>query len=133
MEIFIMKKVKWLALLILPWITFGIYHLVAYARMSKNSNNIAESCGEKKIIGYIPAFFLGFVTCGALWIVWQVKYQKQQIAIANANGISPKPVKNAFVLFLIRFVPVFGQIVICNNYNRNVDAAIYAVEPDDDF
>lgn len=132
MEIF-MKKVKFLNLFLLPYITAGIYHLVAYARMSRTSNKIAESCGEKKIIGYIPAFFLGFFTCGIFWIVWQVKYQKQQIAIAHANGISTKPAKNTFLLFLIRYIPVYGKLVITGNYNRNVDAATYAVEPDDDF
>ncbi len=128
-----MKKVKWWALLIFPFITCGIYALVALARMSKNSNKIAEACGEKKIIGFIPALLLGFVTCGILWLVWAIKFHSQQIKIANANGISTKPAKNAFVLFILMFVPVYNCIVICDNYNRNVDAATYAVAADEEF
>lgn len=117
-----MKKFNWVKCLLLPCVTFGIYGLYMWIVMSKNSNKMAEACGEKKIIGFFPALLLGCVTCGIVPLVWSIKYQMQQVAIAKANGIATKPVQNGFVLWLLMCVPIYSYIVLCGNYNANVDA-----------
>ncbi len=121
-----MKKFNWVKCLLLPFVTCGIYNLYMWVKMTKNSNTIAEACGEKKIMGFIPALLLGCITCGIFLIVWFIKFQAQQIAIAKANGTATKPAQNAFVLFLLTLVPIYSYIVLCDNHNRNVDAATFA-------
>ena len=121
-----MKKFNWVKCWLIPCITFGIYNCYMWIVMTKNSNKIAEACGAKKIMGFIPAFLLACVTCGIYLYVWLYKFQAQQVAIAKANGTATKPTENAFLLFLLGFVPIYSYIVLCDNYNRNVDAAAFA-------
>lgn len=117
-----MKKYNWVKAWLLPCVTFGIYNLVMWAVMTRNSNKIALASGQKKIMGYIPALLLGCITFGIVTFVWMIKFQAQQIAIGKANGAHVGPARNAFVLFLLMCVPVYSYIVLCGNYNRNVDA-----------
>ena len=121
-----MKKFNWVACWLIPCVTFGIYNFYMWAVMTKNSNTIAESCGQKKIMPFIPALLLGCVTCGIFLIVWYVQFQAQQVAIAKANGTATKPTQNVFLLFILMFVPIYSYILLCDNYNRNVDAATFA-------
>jgi hypothetical protein len=117
-----MKKYNWVKAWLPPCITFGIYNIVMWAVMTKNSNKIALASGQKKIMAYIPAMLLGCVTFGIVPLVWMIKFQAQQVAIAKANGAKISPVRVPFVLFLLMSVPIYSYIVLCGNYNRNVDA-----------
>lgn len=117
-----MKKYNWVKAWLLPCVTFGIYNFIMWIVMAKNSNKIAEASGEKKIMAWFPAMLLGCVTFGIVPLVWMIKFQAQQVAIAKANGAKISPVGVPFVLFLLTCVPVYSYIVLCGNYNRNVDA-----------
>ena len=117
-----MKKYNWVKAWLLPCVTFGIYNFIMWIVMAKNSNKIAEASGEKKIMAWFPAMLLGCVTLGIYPIVWMIKFQAQQVAIAKANGAKISPVSAPFVLFLLMCVPVYSYIVLCGNYNNNVDA-----------
>lgn len=117
-----MKKYNWVKAWLLPCVTFGIYTIVMWIVMASNSNKIAVASGEKKIMAWFPAMLLGCVTFGIVPLVWMIKFQAQQVAIAKANGAKISPVAVPFVLFLLMCVPVYSYIVLCGNYNRNVDA-----------
>ncbi len=117
-----MKKFSWIKALLLPCITCGIYNLYMWHVMTKNSNKMAEEKGVNKIMGFIPALLLGCITFGIYTLVWNFKFQKQQIAIAEACGIKTKPTQSAFLLFILMIVPIYSYIVLCGNYNNNVDA-----------
>lgn len=117
-----MKKFNWVKCWLLPCITFGIYNLYMWIVMSSNSNKMAEAHGVKKIIPFFPALLLGCITFGIVSIVWAFQFQQQQINIARACGTKTSPVQNSFVLVLLMCVPIYSWIVLCGNYNRNVDA-----------
>lgn len=117
-----MRKFNWVKCFILSLVTFGIYDLCVFAVMARNSNKIAEARGVNTIRAYIPSFLLGIVTCGVMYIIWSIQFMRQQVAIANACGTKTAPVQSAGLLFLLGFVPVYRWIVLCDNYNRNVDA-----------
>jgi hypothetical protein len=117
-----MKKYNWVKAWLLPFVTFGIYNLVMWIVMGSNSNKIALASGQKKIMGFIPAMLLGCVTFGIVPLVWMIKFQAQQVAIARANGAKISPVEVPFVLFILMCVPIYSYIVLCGNYNRNVEA-----------
>ena len=117
-----MKKYNWVKAWLLPCVTFGIYNFIVWIVMAKNSNKIAVASGEKKIMAWFPAMLLGCVTFGIVPLVWMIKFQAQQVAIAKANGAKISPVAVPFVLFLLTCVPVYSYIVLCGNYNNNVDA-----------
>ena len=117
-----MRKFDWVKCFILTLVTFGIYGICVLAVMARNSNKIAEARGVNTIRAFIPSFLLGIVTCGVFAILWIIQFTRQQIEIANACGIKTAPVQSVGLLFLIGFVPAYGWIVICDNYNRNVDA-----------
>lgn len=117
-----MKKYNWVKALLLPCVTFGIYNIVMWIVMGRNSNKIALASGQKKIMGWFPAMLLGCVTFGIVPLVWMIKFQAQQVAIAKANGAKISPVSAPFVLFLLMCVPIYSYIVLCGNYNRNVEA-----------
>ena len=117
-----MKKYNWVKAWLLPCVTFGIYNFIMWIVMAKNSNKIAVASGEKKIMAWFPAMLLGCVTFGIVPLVWMIKFQAQQVAIAKANGAKISPVAVPFVLFLLTCGPVYSYIVLCGNYNNNVDA-----------
>ncbi len=122
-----MKKFSWIKAWLLPCFTFGIYSIYMWVVMTKNSNKMAEANGVKKIMGFIPSVLLGCITCGIYSLVWMYKFQKQQIAIAQACGTETKPTQSAFLLFILMCVPIYSYIVLCGNYNRNVDVAAATV------
>ena len=118
-----MKKFNWIALWLLPNVTFGIYGLYANHVMTKNLNAMAETCGKKKIMGYIPAWLLGFVTFGIFPIYWFYTFFNLQVELAKEKNVELKPVDNPWLLLLISCVPIYSFYVICDNHNKLVDAA----------
>ena len=122
-EITKMKQFGWIKALILNVVTFGLYSLYMWHTMTKNNNKIAEKCGEKKIKGLIAAILLSFITCGIYYYVWMFKFHALQVKIANANDAKVTPTKNAFVLLILTFIPIYSFYMLCTNYNNTVAKA----------
>ena len=118
-----MKKFNWITAIIFNALTFGIYSMYMWYVMTKNNNAMAEKYGEKKITGFIVAVLLGFITFGIYQLIWYYKFHAQQIAIAQAAGTKTAPCESAFLLFIITFVPFYSFYVMCDNYNKCVDAS----------
>lgn len=118
-----MKKFNWILAFVLNFVTCGIYTLYLWIVMTKNSNKMAEAKGIKKIVGFIPVIFLTIITFGIFSIIWLYLFQKQQVAIAKAYGVQTAPTESPFLLFILMIVPIYSFYVLCDNYNRNVDAA----------
>ena len=118
-----MKKFNWITAIIFNVLTFGIYSMYMWYVMTKNNNAMAEKYGVKKITGFIVAVLLGFITFGIYQLIWYYKFHAQQIAIAQAAGTKTAPCESAFLLFIITFVPIYSFYVMCDNYNKCVDAS----------
>lgn len=117
-----MKKYNWITVLLLGIVTCGIYGLIVNYNIVENNNKIAEEKGEETIKGLIIAILLGCVTCGIYYIFWLYKFYKQQVAIAEKSGVQVAPINNPIVLLLLTYVPVYGTYVLCDNYNRTIEA-----------
>ncbi len=102
-------------------VTLGIYQIVAMYRMTKQQNELAERLGEKKVMNYVLVFLLGCITCGIVPLVWMLGFCKQQKILAEAKGIDLFPTSNAFLLWLLTFVPIFKFYVLCGNHNKLCD------------
>ena len=118
-----MKKFNWIALWLLPGVTFGIYALYAWHVITKNLNAMATAKGKKTIMGFIPAMLLGLVTFNIYPIYWLFKFFNLKAELAKENNVELKPVDNPILLLLILCVPIYGIYVLCDNYNKLVDAA----------
>lgn len=121
-----MKKYNWITVLLLNIVTCGIYSIVVWYKMDKNSKEMADKAGvveEKNSWSFIVFYFLlSCVTCGITGIIWMYKHFKQQAAIAAKTGIKLAPTDNAILLMILMFVPIYGFYVLCDNYNKTVDA-----------
>ncbi|MBQ8905986.1 MAG: DUF4234 domain-containing protein [Ruminococcus sp.] len=117
-----MKRFEFLMTFILSYVTCGIYGMYMFYVMTETNNQIARNRGVAEISGFIKAVLLGCVTCGIYTIYWMYKFAEQQVAIAKASGVQPQPTDSPIVLFLINYVPVYSFYVLCDNYNRTVDA-----------
>lgn len=114
------KQFNWIVSYLLTVVTCGIYNYYMFGYMGKSSNDEAERYGVKKIMDFLPALLLGFVTCGIFLIVWQYQFMNQQVELARAKGVNVAPTDNPILLLLILFVPFYSYYVLCDNYNRIV-------------
>ena len=118
-----MKKFNCITALLLNVVTCGIYSLYMWYVMAKNTNAIAAKEGKKTIMGFIPAFLLGFVTFNLYPIYWYYKFFKLHVELAKEKNVAVKPVDNAILLTVLCFVPIYSFYMICDVYNNTVDAA----------
>lgn len=118
-----MKKFNWGKAILFNIITFGVYSLYMWHKVTKNTNEVAKGKGINTVMSFIPALLLGYITCGIYNIVWYIKLYKTQAKIARASGVSLTPCAKPFVLLLLTCVPVYGFYVVCENNNRVIDAA----------
>ena len=116
------KQFNWITCWLLTAVTCGIYSFYMFGYMATANNNEAERLGCKKIMGFVPALLLGFITCGIFLIVWYYMFAAQQIEIAQKKNINVAPSDNAFVYTLLMFVPIYSYYVLCDNYNRVINA-----------
>ena len=121
-----MKKFNWITACLLNIVTCGIYSLYMWIVMTSNSNKMAEQCGAKKIMGFIPALLIGCVTCGIYTIIWMYQFEKLQVEISKAKGTSTQPTDSPLLLLILICVPIYSFYVFCDNYNRNVDVTAAA-------
>ena len=87
-----------------------------------NSNKMAEKSGVQQIGSFVLAVVLGVITCGIYTLVWMYKFFKQQVEIAKANGVTVQPVEEPIILLILCCVPVYSYYMLCDIYNKNVDA-----------
>ena len=116
-----MKKFNWLAVWLIGAITGSIYYLYALHVMTKNQNEIAKRYNVKTIMGFIPAFLLGCVTCGIYVIIWFYQFAVQQSSILKAMGASSDPATPLGLFLTYYFIPIYSYYVLCENHNKAVD------------
>ncbi len=116
------KRFEFVLTFVLNYITCGIYGIYMWYTMAECNNRVARKYGIPEIKGYIIAILLGAVTCGIYTYYWMYKFMEQQAAIAKASGTELKPTDSPVVLFILMFVPVYSFYVLCDNYNRGIDA-----------
>ena len=116
--------VKWL---ILPCVTFGIYALVVWVRMTRNYNRIAAANGKKTIMCFIPQLLLGCITFGIVPIVWMFKFYGLMCGLNRdlSAGVSPS---NGFVMFLMSCIPFYSYFWLAKAHNQIVSAAEAAAQ-----
>ena len=112
------KRMNWLVMWLVGAVTLGVYRIVGWCIMTKNQNRMAQMMGEKKVMGYIGVLLLSLVTCGIFLLVWSFLFVKQQQILADAKGIELRPTSNAFLLWLLCYVPVLKFLFVCQNYNK---------------
>ena len=116
-----MKKYEWWKVLLLSFVTCGIYGIIWWYKMVEGHNAEAEKLGVEKIQGYIIALLLGIITANIYTYIWMYKYYDQNVKLLKAKGQTPNPSDNPVVLMLITaFVPVYSTIVACDNHNKLV-------------
>ena len=113
-----MSGVKWL---ILNCVTFGIYTIVMWCRMTKNFNKMAEMNGQKGTMGYIPACLLGCVTFGIVPFIWTIKFYRLMASLNRAKdaGVSPS---NGFLMFIMSYIPIYSFFWMAKANNKLIDA-----------
>lgn len=116
-----LKRVSAIKFWLLGSITFGIYPIVVWCRMTNNLNKMAWKAGENQIRGYIGAMLLGCITFGIYPLVWVFKFfglATRLNAKANA-GVAPT---GAFVMFLMSYIPIYSFFWMANMNNKLVAA-----------
>ena len=111
------KRISGVRWWLLDLVTFHIYGYVLLHRITKDFNQMGEVVNEKKIMGFVPAFFLGYVTCRVFHVIWVCKFF---LLISHLNAkkdatISPA---NGFLIFLLALVPVYRYFWMANVYNK---------------
>ena len=115
------KRYSGIKLWLLSYITCGIYGIIVWHTMVKEHNKMADSIGEKKIMGYIPACLLSFITCGIFGIIWFFKYfsQLKNLDEAKDAGVTPS---NRLIMMLIALIPIYSCFWIAKASNKLAEA-----------
>ena len=115
------KKRNYVSYLLLSIITFGIYHIVFWNKISKEVNILCEGDG-KKTMKYIFALLLCIPTLGIFGIIW--KCQLAERLKANASRYDLKISEGKGILAVLSTVgllflagPSIGHYVLIKNYN----------------
>ena len=115
------KRVSGVKFWLLSCITFGIYAIVTWCRMTNNMNTIAYQVGETPIRGYIGAMLLGCITCGIYPLIWLFRFfgLATRLSERTSAGITPE---GTFVKFLMSMIPIYSFFWMADMNNRLVDA-----------
>lgn len=112
-----LKRVSGIKFWLLGYITFGIYPIAMWCRMTRNLNKMAWKASEKPIRGYIGAMLLGCITFGIVPLVWLFKFfglASRLNAKANA-GVAPS---GTFVMFLMSCIPLYSFFWMAKMNNK---------------
>ena len=115
------KRVSGASFWLLGYVTFGIYPLVIWGRITKNMNKMARKVGEKTISSFAVSVLLSCITFGIFGIIWTFKFFGLASRLnrrANA-GVSPS---NAFVMFIMSCIPIFSFFWMAGMNNKLADA-----------
>ncbi len=115
------KKRNYVTYLLLSIITFGIYHIIFWNKISKEVNVLCEGDG-KKTMKYVFAWLLSFVTFGIFGVIWKCKLidrlktnaSRYDLKFSEGKGIVAV-LSTVGLLFLAG--PSIARYVIIRNYN----------------
>ncbi|MBO5897073.1 MAG: DUF4234 domain-containing protein [Clostridia bacterium] len=106
--------------IVLSAITFGIYHIVFWNKLSKDVNVLCDGDG-KKTMKYGFVFLLNIVTVGIFGLIWRFKLAKRFQANAPRYGLKFGE-SGANVLVCSLFLPIVGlfitALVMVSNFNK---------------
>ena len=130
-----MVKKRKIAIVVLLWfVTFGIYDIVVKCKMGKQVNKICDGDGKHQM-HYLLAILLGFITFGIYPVVWCCKAMNrlQDNAYRYGSTVHPAHSGGSFVLwtYLGLFIGVGPLVALCQFVSDvNPFADIYGyVEP----
>ncbi len=113
------KERSLLSLLILSVITFGIYPIVFWHKISKEVALLCEDDG-KKTMKYVFVWLLNFITFGIAGIVWRAKLAQRLKDNAARYDLrfSESGALAAFYNILVPFVgPLINRFILIKNMN----------------
>lgn len=101
------KRVSGVKFWLLGYITWGIYPLIIWGRMTQNMNKMARQVGEPGIPSYATSVLLGFVTFGIYSIIWIFRFfgLATRLSERASAGITPS---STFVKFLMSCIPIYS-------------------------
>ena len=111
------KKRSFIAYIFLSMITFGIYSIVFWTKLSKEVNTLCEGDG-KKTMKYIYCYLLNIVTFGIFGFVWKYKLAERMRANAARYNLSFSE-SGALVVVLALLTGPFllAKFVLVKNFN----------------
>ncbi|MBO5064803.1 MAG: DUF4234 domain-containing protein [Clostridia bacterium] len=120
------KKRNYVTYLLLSIITFGIYHIVFWNKISKEVNLLCEGDG-KKTMKYVFAWLLSIPTLGIFGVIWKARLAERlktnasryDLKFSEGKGILAV-LSTAGLLFLAG--PSIGHYVLIKNYNAMGEA-----------
>ncbi len=116
-----LKQRSFFSYVVLSIITFGIYSIVFWTKLSKEVNALCEGDG-RRTMKYVYCFLLNFVTLGIFGFVWKFKLQERLRANAARYDLKFSE-SGALVVVLALFTgPFIAQFVIAKNFNKMVAA-----------
>ena len=115
------KKRNYVTYLLLSIVTFGIYHIIFWNKISKEIDVLCEGDG-KKTMKYIFAWLLSIPTLGIFGIIWKCKLidrlktnaARYDLKFSEGKGIIAV-LSTVGLLFLAG--PAIGHFVTIRNYN----------------
>ncbi len=104
--------------IVLSVLTFGIYHIVFWTKVSKDVNALCEGDG-KKTMKYVFCFLLNIVTVGIFGFIWKFKLAKrlQENAARYNLRFSESGGLVVVLAIVFAFFPI-AQAVLIKNFNK---------------
>ncbi len=105
---------------ILSILTFGIYSIVFWTKLSNDVNVVCEGDG-KKTMKYVFVWLLNFVTVGIFGLIWKFKLANRLQANAPRYGLKFSeggPIVLVYNLILPLIGLFIAQIVTVKNFNK---------------
>ncbi len=137
------RERSFITYILLSIITFGIYPIVYWTKVSNEVNILCEGDG-KKTMKYVYAWLLNFVTFGIFGIIWEYQLAKRLRDNAARYNLNFSE-SGALVAFLDTFGFIFlysgrviADFILTKNFNKIVVAfneynGIEAEKPENDL
>ncbi|MBQ8182553.1 MAG: DUF4234 domain-containing protein [Clostridia bacterium] len=113
------KERSFFSYLILSVITFGIYPIVFWHKMSKEVEVLCEGDGNKTM-KFVFVWLLNFVTFGIAGLVWRAKLAqrlKENAARYNIKFAESAGLVVVYELLILVAGPVIARYIIVKNFN----------------
>lgn len=114
------KERSFILYIILSVITFGIYHIVFWNKLSKDVNVLCDGDG-KKTMKYGFVFLLNIVTVGIFGLIWKFKLANRLQTNAPRYNLKFSE-SGALVLVYNLILPLIGlfitSLVMVKNFNK---------------
>ena len=114
------KKRNYVTYLLLSIITFGIYHIIFWNKISKEVNVLCEGDG-KKTMKFKYVVLLSIITVGIFGLVWRCKLANRLQENAERYDLKFSEGGALVVIFSI-FGLVLGDFILIKNFNKMAKA-----------